>query len=199
MSWLQRLRAILAKTRKYSSFWEWPDKEVKERGIVRDWIAATAQNELTGVASTDRDPPDCIAHDGDGGTVGIEVTELVDQRAVEMNERATCLEDRVYCAWTLQSVTERIEEIIRHKDSKAVHGGPYARLVLVIHCDEPIVVSPCFPLDALGQHVFSQPERITEVYLLLSYRPDPPRQGYYPCVRFRLGKGEDESQLDGQP
>ncbi len=188
---LQRMEQKRGK-RRYASYWEWSDQEVQERGIARDWIEAAEQTELAELRSADQDPPDCVAYDREGLAVGIEVTELVDQSAIEVNQRAETREDRRFRNWMVGSVASAIEGIIREKDSKNFHGGPYARLVLLIHSDEPTIASPSFPLDELKRRVFPQTRKITEAYLLSSYRSDVSGDGSCDCIELQL-KGRESA------
>ena len=76
--------------------------------------------------------PDCVIRDSAGVQVGVEVTEFVDQNAVEMCKRGK----NVYREWSDQDVREKLEQILSSKDRKAHHGNLYSKLVLVIHADE---------------------------------------------------------------
>ena len=134
-------------------------------------------------------PPDCLADVADGGLVGIEVTELVDQDAVEHNEHAEREEDRVYRNWTPEEVCDEIDAIVRKKDCRAFGGGPYAKRVLVIATGELVIASPDFDLDRVRSKTPSITQQIDQAYLLLSYVPNPAAgEGSYPYVRLPVVK-----------
>ena len=116
--------------RKYASDFEWlkRDKAVKEKGIVRTLLESLSKSrEYLNLRQSKVDPPDCVADTSDGDLVGFEVTELVNQEAIELNEKG----EEVYRKWTDSEIIEKLAGILEEKDSKHYVGGPYLKLILV--------------------------------------------------------------------
>ena len=174
----------LKKQKGYASFFDWPNKATKEKGIVRDLLKAMeAKGEYHGVVklkSNKPDPPDCVGVVENGELVGFEVTELVDQETVRKNRQGK----RTRKKWTPNELLAKLREIVREKDSKKYHGGSYSKIILVIHTDEPFVRSADCDSILRGQLV-GQCRQITDGYLLLSYKP---RRKSYPYFKLELGR-----------
>jgi hypothetical protein len=185
---------ILKCGRNYASYYEWPDKRRKELGIVETFVEALRASGDTRFGSprshsNKNHPPDCVAEGPGGQRVGIEVTEVVDEDAVRMNQQAHATEDRVWRFWKPEHVCRRVDELISQKDSAEFHDGPYALRLLVIHCDEPHINSPGFDLNPLRHKKPAVTSQIDEAYLLLSYHPDPMAgEGYHPLLRLPVVK-----------
>ena len=74
--------------------------------------------------------------------------------------------------WEASEFVEKVRDILREKDAKDFHGGPYARVVLVIHTSEPDL---CFKKDDYSRILrgenLGRCKQITDIYLLFSYQP----------------------------
>ena len=176
----------LARKRDYAGFYDWPDKPTKEVGITGTFFEAMEAREgrpFSDLRRSEKDPPDCLATDEQGRTIGVEVTELVSEEAARLSAQGK----NVYRDWKFPEVVERLEQIIREKDAKLGASRPYSKLILLVHCAEPTVNPRDTPLDALGKHVFPAPSHIDEAFFLLDYWPDADGGGYYPYVALRLG------------
>ena len=89
---------ILTKGRQYASFFEWPDKQIKELGVVRELLATLNNTTNLGLHSPciyEPDPPDCICKNSQGNDVAIEVTEVVCSEAARLNAKG----QKVYRVW----------------------------------------------------------------------------------------------------
>ena len=179
MPWLQGLIDIIKRQRKHASYFEWPQKDTKELGVVKSLIESL---EKAGCYpyfkpnSTKKDPPDCIAQDNTGNVVGIEVTELVDLKTVRDAQQ-----NKAYPKyWDRQEVLDRVQWIISEKDQKNFYGGPYSKIILVIFTDEPFI-DPDEVIPYLQQHEFAETNQIGEIYLLFSYDPR-----YHTCPYLKL-------------
>jgi hypothetical protein len=86
---LELITAAMKKRRKYASFCEWPDKQIKEFGIVQELVQSLATQgfDLSDPQVHQSDPPDCVCNDGAGDLVALELVELVSQQAIERNEK----------------------------------------------------------------------------------------------------------------
>ncbi len=170
MSAVNIIREFLKRQRKYASFFEWFDKGQKELGIVETLLQSVAfkgAETFLNLSISPKDPPDCIAEDQSGNLIGFEVRELVDEEAVRLNAQGK----EVYRNWEVNEVVKELESIIVEKDSKTFHGGPYKRLILVIHTDEFVINFQTLK-PVLEIHEFKKTNQISEVYLLFSYDPE---------------------------
>ena len=180
------LDAVIRKRRKYSAFFDWPDKKIKEWDVVCELLSsmhARGDYRYTNkVEPVDDDWPDCVIRDSGGVQVGVEVTELVDQKAIEMCERG----NNVYREWSDQAVREKIAQILNRKDEKAHHGDLYGKLILVIHNDEVDLPSSRL-FHILDASPFPRTRNIDEAYIICSYEPkldNAPNP--YPYIRLNL-------------
>jgi hypothetical protein len=175
---LTHLRVMIGKKRKWNSYWDWPDRSVKERGIVAD-ILRQSGVQVTHLTSrpSGQDPPDCEA-ELDGHFSGVEVTELVDQETLEQSIRATQRREaggdptkpEVFLYWDRAQLLSELQARIDAKD-RSWKEGPYERYVLVIHTDE-------FSLDRetaarFLQGATFQTHILTDVFFGLSFGTDP--------------------------
>jgi hypothetical protein len=146
-------------------------------------------------------PPDVIGTDAHGRSMAFEVTELVDQCAIEENVRRFRASGSqpsilrtgdeikqnwspVYRLWDAPSLLTELERILREKDGKlrGVSLSKYERVVLVIHSDEFELSSDIY-VKVIGEHQFSRPDLIREAYVLLPYRP---LRETYPFVEIQF-------------
>src|SRR5258708_1850155 len=139
--------SALGKRKGYASFWDSPDKGTKERGIVCDLLASIegkgGRHGIVSIRKNRRDPPDCVGTGENNEIVAFEVTELVDEETIRRNKKGQRSNQRkCLCAfkeWTADALIEKIRNILKAKDEKRFHGGPYSRIVLIIHTDEPLL------------------------------------------------------------
>ena len=181
MNSIDVLREYIKRKREYASFFDWFDKGQKELGVVESLLGSMklqGANTFQNLYISPKDPPDCIAKDQSSNLIGIEVTELVDEDAVRLNAQGK----NVYRKWTADEVVKEIESIIVGKDSNTFHGGPYKKLILVIHTDElDINFQALKPM--LEIHEFKKTSQITEAYLLFTYDPT---NKHYPHIQLKI-------------
>lgn len=130
------------------------------------------------------DPPDCEAIGSNEERVGIEITELVDGRAIEGAVRGTNVPHKAVAP---RAVVERISTVIRKKDRANVQGGRYDLYILVICCDDPCYLDYEVML-AIRDARFTRPRLIDRAYFLASYDP---WQGC--CPYIELAWSDDSS------
>lgn len=166
-------------SRPVQGYWSWKDKPVAERDAARS-ILRVAGHTVSDLRSrtTGEDPPDCEAM-VDGLACGIEVTELIHQKALERSLK----EPRQYAIWTPVTFRAELQRIITHKD-KPWKGGPYARRYLVIVTDEFMLMRD-WVTPALQGATF-QAQHLTDVLLGLTYHPSDPPGGEGTTPTFRL-------------
>jgi hypothetical protein len=180
--------------RNYASFWQWGEKNIKEREIMRDFLKARDILGLPGYAEVEvcKPPvgvhptpsPDFIARSKTDYVTAVELTELVCQKAIQANILASRREERVYRDWTQGEVCAAIEERLARKDSKKYPKESYDEVHVVIHVDEPLI-SPSEYVPFLSKILFAPCQQITRAFILFSY--DPMSDGY-PCVELQLSK-----------
>lgn len=151
-----------------NSYWYWPDKPVAERGAARTILEAAGYS-VSGVTScSDANlPPDCAAV-VDGVATGIEVTELVHEKALARSIRSN---KTFWFLWDQATFIDELQRIIIIKDADGGRwqGGPYDRRILVVHSDEPYLEPERMASFLESQHfrtVF-----FSEVVVGLAYNP----------------------------
>ena len=125
------------------------------------------------------DPPDCEAIGDKGERIGIEVTELVDgpSIAAARGEDVSFQE-----SWKPSRVIENIACIIRRKDRAVPKGGPYELYILIVYCDDPLILD-YENIEAIRDSSFPATQLIDRVYFLWSYCPFEKR---CPHIKLRL-------------
>jgi len=157
-----------SRLRAANSYWYWPDKPVAERGAART-ILEEAGFGISGLVScADANlPPDCQAVVDDLPT-GIEVTELVNEKALarSINSNKT-----FWFLWDQAAFINQLQRIIGIKsaDGTRWQGGPYDRRILVVHTDEPCL-EPELVASFLKAQRF-QTEFFCDVVIGLPYNP----------------------------
>src|SRR4030042_5279333 len=87
---VDELISKMSRLRKHASFLLWPNKHVVERGGVQELLNSMRRYgdlRYRNARSVADDWPDCEVDDEHGNTVGVEVTELVDEEAVLRGQR----------------------------------------------------------------------------------------------------------------
>lgn len=158
---------ILIRGRKYASFFEWPDKQIKELGVVKELLTTLNNTTNLGLHSPTvykQDPPDCVCKDLKGGNVAIEVTEIVCSDAARLNAQG----QNVYRVWKSSELASLIEHRLSEKDKKNYHGGPYVSILVCLFTDEPMLTVD-FVKTELASVSFGSFMQITSAFLLFSY------------------------------
>jgi len=164
---IERLVEIAARTRKYASFFEWPDKERKELGVVEELIAglnASIGLGLSNLRVQRPDPPDCVCDDSNGKPVAIEVAEVVCEDAARLNAQG----QNVYRVWRPGDLAARIRTRLNEKDGKSFHGGPFASIAVCLFTDESTLTVD-FAKRELSLVMFGPYKQVGTAYLLFSY------------------------------
>jgi len=185
MQYLNLIQESMRDRRRYASWFEGSrrEKSAKEVGIVNCLLESFEEAgscEYPNLRTSTLDPPDCLANTPDGALVGFEVRELVDQEVVELNKRGIA----VYRDWTDSDVIDVIETILQEKDSKNYIGGPYEKLVLVVHTAESDLTHRELR-PVLNSHAFTQTKKLHQVYVLFPYDPETKR---YPYIQLKTAK-----------
>jgi hypothetical protein len=142
-------RQVVEQSRGYASYWEWkPDKRRPELQAANVLAPFLWPGQDYSISSITNDPPDALLQ-LETQRYGIEVTEIVDQKAVErMSKRkkqglpieydwANLNSDRLY---------EALEQGLVTKDRKlAAHAQNYDELLLAFVTDEGMISRPPTP------------------------------------------------------
>ena len=160
-------------------YWYWRDKPEMERGVVQDVLTA-AGLKVNGLTNRTQDPPDCEAVI-DGQRCGIEVTELVHEKALR---RSISKGEIVHFAWTRDDLCRELQSRISRKDrAEKVKGGPYQRYILVIVTDE-LFLDHSTVENFVADSSF-RTKLISDIFLGLSYDPSI---GACPVFKLRLSR-----------
>lgn len=177
---LRELARVVKAQRVYAPIREGGTKRQKELGAVKDLLESmqrAGEHRYHDATVSPEDPPDCVAHASNGEPVAFEVSELVSQTAVELNERARPapgerpdIVDMVMHRWEESDFLERVTGILATKDTKSFKGGPFREIAVLIHTDEPLLMR--HQCEAwLAGHTFGPFNQITHAYMLFPYEP----------------------------
>ena len=121
------LRQAAARARGYADFFDGPDKSLKEWGIAQTFLEELQRNGGPKIRCGKQHPgganhaPDFQIISADGGIWGVEITELVSQKAIEATKRG----EEVFADWSDAQLIAQFDAIIAKKDdSSNVKGGP---------------------------------------------------------------------------
>jgi hypothetical protein len=171
---LESLEKTDALKRRHASFWNSHKKSVKELGVVSE-LFPQLQNDLGSKivewGASERDPPDIRAVLANQRVVGFEVTELVNEAAIDAQIADPARYYPELSRFGLPQAVAGLRRILKEKERKLESLTGYDQLCLIIHTDEPNFKSDEF-LD-LPEAIFSEPSKVfASVYLLFSYEPD---------------------------
>lgn len=156
--------------RRYADFFEAPDRDLKERAIVRT-LLETFGGELSegavDVESIRPDPPDCVVVTEGGRRIGVEVTELVDEATVRANQIAPY---RLH-PWSTPTTLARLQALIDRKERACADVSGFDELWLVIHTDElwlqTYAGDPIW--NIVRKHTFESTKAFERHFVLVSY------------------------------
>jgi hypothetical protein len=181
---LEIIREARNKARGYADFFGWgADRDIEEWGVVTSLAESLKADGITLFTSLKRrgrpnDPPDCEALDSDGNRVAIEVTELVDGKAIQAYKAGKIYE---WADWDQDKFTLSLEALISRKDSRfnELKGAPYeGGYFIVVFTDEPMLNRTAVE-SFLRECNIKKPENITRAFLLVSYDPSIKKCPYY--------------------
>jgi len=174
----ESMRKARGLPRKHANFFNWHDKETKELAICSEFVQYLINQNGESFDSIDLggDPPDCIATSGES-EVAIEIVELVDQNAIEVQIRLN-QEYPSQEPWTTARLMKHLNKLIQQKDNpseKHKLKKIYSRYITLIHTDEPELMVGDF------DHLFKKGSiqstgLVNEAYILFSY--DSSLKGY---------------------
>lgn len=172
------------KARGYADFFGWaPDRDQEELGVVvslAESMEATGELFFSSIKSRGRpnDPPDCEALSTENERIAIEVTELVDGKAISDFKRSKVLE---WAEWSKERFLFELNSAILKKDSRYPHlkEPPYpGGYIVVVHTDE-LFLNYELVTKFIDGHRFDKPKFITRAFLLLGYNASCERCPYF--------------------
>ncbi|WP_404361314.1 hypothetical protein [Methylotuvimicrobium sp. KM1] len=183
---LHLMREARNRARGYADFFGWgSDRDIEEWGVVTS-LSESLESEGKSLFSSlkrrgrPNDPPDCEALDTEGKRIAIEVTELVDGKAIQAYKSGAVYE---WADWDKAKFISSLEKLLCRKDSRfpelkepPYDGGYY----VVIFTDEPMLDRSTVE-TYLDGHQFERPEYLTRAFLLVSYDP-----GVEKCPHYEL-------------
>jgi hypothetical protein len=190
VSILVAMRAAKKRERGYADFFGWAEnRDLEEQGAV---ISLAETLELEGklffsdihVRERGNDPPDIEAIDIQGRRVAIEVTELVDGRAIQSWKAGRKYE---WAEWQQEKFLTQLSLLLNAKNARfgKLKDGPYpGGYWVVVFTDEPGLPRDQVRLFLDG-HIFQGAPNLRGAFLLLSYDPQTER---CPCFSLALGE-----------
>jgi hypothetical protein len=208
---IEALRDAAARERGYANYWRWPQNRDVEEAHAAD-VLARYLREIEKLPIVDvrsrglgNDPPDCELELEGGQLIGIEISEVVDEKAVRIHAaRRKALKNasasRLIAVgskdanWSRDALVAYIGERLKRKD---VHpdrrkGGPYSRYVVALPTDESAVTFE-FAQQALAETRYDT-QYIDGAFLLLSYLPSSGQEypDGCPVIRIDIRRVRDE-------
>ena len=183
---LHLMREARNKARGYADFFGWgSDRDIEEWGVVAS-LAASLKTEGKFILNSlkrrgrQNDPPDCEALDTNGNRIAIEVTELVDGKAIQDYKSGAVY---AWADWDIEKFTTSLELLISRKDLRFtdLKEPPYeGGYIVVVFTDEPMLDRSTVE-SYLEGYKFKKPEYLTKAFLLVSYDT-----GVLKCPHYEL-------------
>lgn len=159
--------------RKHADYFEANSKVSKEIGVVRDFLDVLCYESDDYYVSLmpASDPPDVKAVMNSGKEIYFEVTELVNEKAIEKQ----IVESDEYCreilVWDKDKFSQKINEICGLKNKKCQKVFKEGRrVILLLFTDEPRLNSETIR-DYLKEFEFDFENFFDDIYILTGYEP----------------------------
>lgn len=166
--------------KKHASFWNFARKGPKEVGVFTEAMQRISDDLPTPITEwtpVREDPPDIEFINGTE-KVGVEITELVNPKALKAQLTGSVTYSKELLDYSLGHAKAQIAQIVKDKEDKIRrHIHRYSAAALLIHSDEPMLTS-----DLFQDYRLSEPSEIYWVYLLFSYEP---AKGECPLMRLQ--------------
>ncbi|MBI5774214.1 MAG: hypothetical protein HZA89_10780 [Verrucomicrobia bacterium] len=190
-AFMEKVRDAIRKRGRYAGHREGGDKPIKERAIVCEFLRAQEIMEgscwiRTVQANPDRNAaPDCFGTNIQGDAVAYEVTELVDKGMIEQNLPKISSQPMLYITkeWQPDELIQKVQAILKRKDSRDFKGAIFEKVILIIHTAEPALRHGHF-FDLLSNQKFDACRKIDEAFILFAYST---RRRNYSYLPLRLG------------
>ncbi|MDX1508247.1 MAG: hypothetical protein R3358_08200 [Woeseiaceae bacterium] len=184
---VDEVRKVIAdlkrKPRRHANWFEWLDKQGKELGIAQEFVVALERvaGPVAEHVKLGDDPPDIAISLQNGGQISLEITELVNQEAIEAQLSGSADYSRQIFDWDDQKIVSRITKRVREKEMKcrAMASGD-SKLALLLHTDEPIL-SEKDVQEAIQKLGPIESDVFNEIWLIFSYDP---KTSSFPLIRL---------------
>jgi hypothetical protein len=185
---IKGIKETIAKSRGYADSFQWPpDRHLEECAVVRLFCEALEKEckpliDWSSIISRGcgNDPPDCEANDLEGNLIGIEVTELVDPRAIIAFKKNQVYES---AEWDRTKLIDAINNRLDAKNfPERIKGGPYKSYILIIYTDED-VLNADYAKDLLEGYRFAKRNLIDRAFLFIFFDPI---YKTYPCIELEF-------------
>ena len=158
--------------RQHASSYNWHDKQQKEKGIVQTFLEHRGEThsfidfEMT---AEGKDPPDAWVFESEGERTALEITELVNQSAIDAQIHGQQRYSAEQEKWSdPEYFQENVNKCVTEKDKKCEKLFADGRAVqLLLHSDEMYVEA--FYSEHLDSGFKLTGTRFQTVWLLLSY------------------------------
>ena len=174
---VSEIEAAIEKSRGYAGYWEWPsDRKLEEMGVGEALVRHLALSEGLNVRLArclEDDPPDIEMITENGRRMGIEVTELVDEKAAQRARyvKQTGEGSSAWAQWDAVRLTRELESRIARKDEKLAHCRcQFDEMILAIPTDEPMITLKL--AETACSAAKGSTQNIDRIFLLLGYHPD---------------------------
>jgi hypothetical protein len=170
---LRLMREAIQKSRGYASYWEWKlDKRQPELHAAQVLSHFLFRGQDCSVSNVTNDPPDVVVQLG-SLRYGIEVTEIVDQDAVERavrRKKQGLPVEYDWAAWNSAKLSEALLQIVGRKDKKlAANSERYDELLLAFVTDEDMIDPTLAAAVSANLHFVAN--YINRAFVVLSYDP----------------------------
>ena len=169
---LNKIENIRRLKRRHASFFDWPDTKTKEAGILDEFLDPNNHkgiHDFVSFSMPENDPPDAIIYKNNNEEAQLEITELVNQKAIELQINNDPLYFSESQQWIDRSYFEnQLNENIQIKNKKcAALFNKTNDVQLLLHTDEMWLEANYKKHFETG--ITIQKHSFTNIWLMLSY------------------------------
>ena len=170
------VKDVKKQARKHASFFHYPRKyeKTKELSIALRFFEGLGTKEGIKFSNVKNggDPPDITAVSSSGDEIALELTELVNEDAINSQIHGKRNYFSKLACWNESNAMLAVQNIINKKsNSLEVIQDDYSTIILLIFTDEPKL--PFTRVQKFVEsHLWEIPSNITEAYILFSFTPD---------------------------
>lgn len=180
----EAMHAAREKARGYADFFGWAtNRDLEEQSIAGHLAESLEANNALffsqiKIRGRGNDPPDLEAVDLQGRRIAIEVTELVDGKAIQAYKAGGHYD---WAEWNQTKFLSSLTGLLQAKNARFpnLKDGPYpGGYLVIVFSDEPELQSSTVETFLAG-HTFPELKNMSKAILLLSYEPDKRRCPYF--------------------
>ncbi len=180
----EAMRAAREKARGYADFFGWATNRDLEEQAIAGHLATTLKasgvpffSEIK-IRGRGNDPPDLEAIDSNGKRVAIEVTELVDGKAIQAYKAGRHYD---WAEWTKPKFLASLTSLLEAKNARflKLKDGPYSGGYIVLVFTDELELQNSTVETFLTSHTFLGLNYVHRAILLLSYDPNIGRCPYF--------------------